>query len=152
MPRRFYEKEPLTLVGPQIEFAMPVPWEVFAFPPIAKILSAICLEAPEMVGGVVCITSTWRPAADPASWHHSGTAVDLRTGVDGATRRGAVVGLTRETRIENCRGWATRIKLRLGIDYDVIFGDPKHIDHIHIEHDGLKAIKPFRTMSTSTVV
>lgn len=138
----FGEKAPLDVRGPKIRFQGDVPWELFERPGIRAMLRAISMEAPPTVDGVVVVTSTWRPFAESGgfSYHNRCDALDVRTGVDGPTRPGSIVAPTRDGRIAIARDWAVRMKLRLGVEFDVIFGDARHIDHFHLEHDGLKAM------------
>lgn len=145
MATLFGEKIPLEAAGPLIRFEQEVPWELFERPGIRAILRAVSMEAPRTIGGIVVVTSTWRPFVGEFTYHNRCDAIDVRSGVDGSSRQGAVIAPTREERIEVARAWSVRIKLRLGIEYDVVFGDARHIDHLHIEHDGSKAMARYRT-------
>jgi hypothetical protein len=129
-----------------IRFSVDIPWEVIEQPGIRSILRAVSLEAPRMVGDVVVVTSAWRESEGVFSWHWAGRALDIRTGIllDQSTT-GAVIGPNPKARTAICGEWAMRIRTRLGLEFDVIFGDAQHIDHIHIEHDGVRANRQYRT-------
>lgn len=141
--RAFGVREALEPLGALLEFSNPVPWEVLASDGCRRILSALALEAPETVGGIVVVTSTWRPTAgaNEFSYHHAAEAIDWRTGVDRPRSPGSVVAPSRIERIEISKAWAARVAARLGCEFDVIFGPPKHIDHGHAERDSLKAAR-----------
>lgn len=141
----FNDRSALVTVGPRIEFALPVPWELFERPGIRPMLRAISLEAPQTVDGVVVITSTIRDPENDFSWHWNANALDVRTGCFDRMARspGAIIAPTYEDRVRLAAEWAARIRNRLGLEYDVIFGDARHIDHMHIEHDGAKAMRRF---------
>lgn len=141
----FGEKVPLEAAGALIRFEQEVPWELFERPGIRAMLRAVSMEAPRTIGGIVVVTSTWRPFSGQFTYHNRCDALDIRTGVDGSSRQGAIIAPTREARIEAARAWAVRMKLRLGVEYDVVFGDERHIDHFHLEHDGAKAMNRYRT-------
>lgn len=53
------------------------------------------------------------------SKHYTGDAVDLRVWYTG----------------DDTAEWAEYLKTELGPDYDVVYGDPQHLDHIHLEFD-----------------
>ncbi len=139
----FNHREPLQVVGARIEFKGSVPWEVLQSTGVQRILQAAACEAPETVGNVITVTSTHRVATTTSrfSYHLLGEAVDIRTGVFEAahTARGAVVRATEADRRAISDAWAERIRQRLGGEFDVVYGDGKHIDHIHIERDGAKS-------------
>lgn len=141
----FGEKVALEVKGAMIRFDQDVPWELFERPGIRAILRAVSMEAPRTISGIVVVTSSWRPEVGPFSYHHRADALDIRTGIERSAAPGAIIGPTREARMEIARQWAVRMKLRLGVEYDVQFGDVKHIDHFHIEHDGLKAMARYQT-------
>lgn len=76
----------------------------------------------ELTGRQVVITSANDGVHREGSKHYSGDAVDLRVWYTDEH-----VGLTTE--------WAKELWTALGADYDVVYGDPSHMNHIHIEHD-----------------
>lgn len=102
-------------------------------PGISRILWALSMTAPRTVGGVVMITSTFRP--DPNSYHSKYRAIDVRTGFGNFDRRGAIINDGPEDFMKKAQAWAWRIRHRLGFEFDVVFGDDSHKDHIHVEHD-----------------
>lgn len=55
------------------------------------------------------------------SKHYSGEAADLRVWYTDAK--------------ECTQEWADTLASALGSDYDVVYGDPRHLDHIHVEYD-----------------
>lgn len=136
--------------GLPIVFQHPVPHEVFARPAVQAILEAAAMTAPRLEGDVVYVTSTYRARLpdDPFSYHSfdayptgasvAGCAIDIRA-VDEHMRDGAIMGASRGAQISAGYAWADRIRARLWSTYDVVFGDPRHIDHMHVELDGRKA-------------
>lgn len=139
----FGTREPIEPLGSALVFLNPVPWEVLESAGCRRILSAISLEAPELIRSFVVITSTWRPGEDAFSYHHRFEAIDWRTGVDLPEELGAIVAPTREARIEIAEAWADRIRDRCGREFDVIYGDARHIDHGHAERDGRKVARVY---------
>jgi hypothetical protein len=107
-----------------------------ANPNVCRILAVAAKEAPELLGDVMIVTEGFRPhRTGQPSLHPELRAFDLRTGIDAPTLRGAIVHHSRTHRLELAQLWADRMRLRLGTDYDVVFGDDRHIDHIHVEYD-----------------
>lgn len=114
-------------------------------PEVARIFYAAALEAPLLVGDVLVITdaarlptqganaSLHKPPAAPGE--HGFAAIDIRTGVGSERREGQIEAPDDAQRLEKARHWAARIRARLGDEYDVVFGDAAHHDHIHVEHD-----------------
>lgn len=140
-------REPLDPIGSSLEFVGPVHWECFRDGGIREILEALSLTAPRgLVDGVVVITSTYRGTGSGFSWHSRFSALDYRTGIyrDQAgnlalgTRRGSIVAPTPELALEVAQAWADRLSNRLGSNFDVVFGDARHIDHGHVENDAAK--------------
>lgn len=152
MPKMFGERTALVTIGPRIMFDRPVPWELFERPGPRAMLRAISLEAPQTVDGVIVITSTIRDPDGPFSWHWSADALDVRTGCFDAMAkaRGAIIAPTYDDRVRLAGEWAARVRNRLGLEYDVIFGDERHIDHMHLEHDGGKASRRFEPVLVRT--
>jgi hypothetical protein len=109
-------------------------------PAVCRMIAVIARTAPPTVGGVVVITEAWR---EGAGLHPELKAVDVRTGIDRPDIPGAIrapslhphLPAARELRLKMGHEWAEDIALRLGSDFDVVFGDPAHIHHIHVEHD-----------------
>ncbi len=143
----FGERFPIETLGIPLEFAHPVPWEVFASEGCRRIFAALAIEAPETVGRVVFITSTWRRATPTSkfTYHHRAEAVDWRTGVLEPMDRepGAIVAASEGERNAIASAWARRVGERLGSEYDVIYGDKRHIDHGHAERDGRKVARVY---------
>ena len=140
-------REPLESLGASLEFAGPVRWECFRDGGIREILEALSLSAPlDLEGGVVVITSTYREPGSGFSWHSRFAALDYRTGLyrDQAgnlalgDRRGSIVAATPELALEIAQAWADRLSNRLGSNFDVVFGDARHINHGHVENDAAK--------------
>jgi len=140
-------REPLESLGASLEFVGPVRWECFRDGGIREILEALSLTAPrELVDGVIVITSTYRAPGSGFSWHSRFAALDYRTGLyrDQAgnlalgARRGSIVAETPELALEIAQAWADRLSNRLGSNFDVIFGDARHINHGHVENDAAK--------------
>ena len=133
--------------GARIVFLDPIPWEVLER--CGPILRVISLEAPRTVGDVVVITSHYRRPTPLSrfSWHHTGDALDWRTGVEPeiAKELGAIVAETRAERFAIAEEWVDRVAVRLGSEYDLVGPrDPNHIDHGHAERDGRKAARVYK--------
>ena len=149
----FGSRAPLEPLGAALHFLEPVPWEVFASDGSRAILSALCLEAPRTLGGVVVISSTWRRAGslDPFSWHQRFEAIDWRTGLyrDGlgelllGGRPGSILAGDPLEALGLAIEWADRVAARLGSEFDVVYGDRRHEDHGHAERDGRKVASVF---------
>jgi hypothetical protein len=87
------------------------------------------------------LTEAWRPGPSQASLHPACKAIDIRA-VDPSDREGAIIGEDEEEQIEIGERWAERIRQKLGDNYDVVFGDALHINHIHVERDVKR--RPYR--------
>jgi hypothetical protein len=135
-------------LGPRILFK-PGPSGAYFFalhfhhPAIARMIAVAAETAPPLVGDVIVFTEAYRPARiGKPSLHPKYQAVDIRTGIDHPTMDGAIrspEGVSpdeaRRCRIRDAGLWAERMRMRFGSDFDVVFGDEAHIDHIHLEHD-----------------
>jgi len=89
---------------------------------VRDILDVARETAPNMSDGAVWITSANDGKHMKTSKHYSNEAFDLRVrNVEG--QHPAVVK------------WCIRMREKLGPDYDVIYGDPQHRSHVHIEYD-----------------
>ncbi len=122
-----------------------LPAEFFRQSALLAALAAVALEAPETVGRVIVITDVWRPDA-AGGYHPKLRAFDVRSGVEDlqSARRGAVQGLSEDDRYASCVAWCDRIRLRIGREFDVVFGrEVDHVDHLHVEHDERKAARAF---------
>lgn len=104
---------------------------------IPRILYVASMTAPKTVDDVIVITDLWRTGS---GYHPKFKAVDIRTGIGVPLRRGAIDAQSHEMKMRRANEWAGRMRIRLGFEYDVIFGDEDHIDHIHIEHDSTKEL------------
>ena len=105
---------------------------------IPRIFYALSMTAPKLVGEMIVITELWR---EGSGYHPKCRAVDVRTGVYSRNLTGAIVGSSQDQRKQFGIDWAKRLRLRLGYEFDVIFGtDNAHIDHMHIEHDEKKQL------------
>jgi hypothetical protein len=96
-------------------------------PEIARILLVAKATAPRTTDDTVWVTSAWAPVEH--GLHNKGEAFDIRVR--------NVVGFDIET-FQYCKeveAWVYRIQEQLGSDYDVVYGDSKHLNHIHIEYD-----------------
>lgn len=83
----------------------------------------------ELTGREAVATSVMR-RSNGKSLHSVGYAVDLR------------VWYTDE--LEKTREWVRRLRVKLGENYDVVYGDHRHSDHIHIEYDPLVDMDLFK--------
>ena len=91
-------------------------------PDIHLMLYVSVITAPPTRDGIIWVTSAWRPNGK----HSTNEAFDIRIkNVKGFT-------YSYNTIVAN---WAERIRSHLGYKYDVLYGDPDHMDHIHIEFD-----------------
>lgn len=125
-------------------------------PQVARILYAAALEAPPLVDDVLVVTDAARlPSAGgkpskhkpPSAPGEEGfSAIDIRTGVGAPPRDGQIEAPSDAERFEKAKDWAARIRFRLGSEYDVVFGDAAHRDHIHVEHDERPAFIGQRTV------
>jgi hypothetical protein len=95
-------------------------------PEVRVILDVVVATAPEMTDNTVWVTNAWR---DDATRHGTGEAFDIRIK--------NVKGFNLETFAYNktVAAWVKRVKERLGPDYDVIYGNSKHLNHFHVEYD-----------------
>jgi len=88
---------------------------------LLKILPVIEETHRSLTGRGAVITSLNDGLHAVDSKHYEGNAVDLRvwyTDELAATQR-----------------WATTLAVTIGPDYDVVYGDMRHLDHIHVEYD-----------------
>jgi hypothetical protein len=134
--------------GPRIAFKVSAPAAVlyaeFFEPGPARLLRAFALEAPSLKGGVLVVTSVWRPAGETPSLHPELLAIDVRTGVDDTRLVGSILGSTREDRYAKAEAWAERVRRRVGVEYDIVYGEAvRHVDHIHGEWDRRKRRSSF---------
>jgi len=97
--------------------------------------------APTLRDNTMMLTEAWRPGHAQASLHPACKALDIRA-VDHSDRPGAIVGIDDEERIRIGDRWAERMRKKLGDNYDVVFGDANHINHIHLERDVKR--RPYR--------
>ena len=104
-------------------------------------LRVVALEAPQTIASVVVVTDFYRDG-DPG-YHGKLWAFDVRAVSREATARGGIQAGNREQAIEIGKAWRTRVALRLGSDFDVVFGDPEHLDHLHVELDQRKVERSF---------
>lgn len=150
----FGSRAPLETLGSPLVFKNPVAWESLASDGTRAICGALSLEAPETVDGVVVITSTHRlqKGLEAFSWHHRAEALDWRTGLyrDGPSgeltvgdRPGSIIAATPADALAVAHEWAERVRARLGNEFDVVFGDARHIDHGHAERDGVKVSRVY---------
>jgi hypothetical protein len=107
----------------------------FADPFFCRMLEVMAETAPPLAGNVMVVTEGYRRARRDRDLHSELKAVDVRTSVDDPGRLGAILGEELSERMVAGRGWADRIRARLGSEYDIVFGDAKHKDHLHGEHD-----------------
>ena len=110
-------------------------------PEVAAIVRAACETAPTLVDNTLVITEGWRMANQSNSLHPACKALDIRA-VDPMNRPGAISGSTDSKRIEQGHKWAERLQAKLGTDFDVVFGPPRHLNHIHVERDVKR--RPYR--------
>ena len=113
-------------------------------PEIATIVRAAAETAPSLVENTLIITEGWRPGVPQASLHPACKAVDIRA-IDDAMRPGAIVGEDDEQKLLYGARWAARLREKLGTDFDVVFGPPNHLNHIHIERDVKR--RPYRPVT-----
>ncbi len=94
---------------------------------VARILHVVKLTAPKTRDNTVWVTRAW--ADEDHGKHATGEAFDVRVK--------NVVGFNTET-FQYCKeveAWVIRIREQLGPGYDVVYGDSKHLNHMHIEYD-----------------
>lgn len=97
------------------------------YPEVRVILDAARETAPELSDNTVWITSAADGKHKAGSKHYTSEAFDLRI----KNVKGFKPG---QLNIPAAR-WAERLRATLGFNYDVIYGDKGHLDHIHIELD-----------------
>ncbi len=85
-----------------------------------------------MRGDVVWVTSAADGHHKSYSRHYTNEAFDIRIKNVKGLSRNADGTLAYDTKVA---AWAKRMKLELGDDYDVVYGDANHLDHIHCEYD-----------------
>ena len=118
----------------------------FQDPAICRIIAVVAETAPLTRDNAVVITEGHRLArSGNLSLHPKLKALDVRTGIDdplltgsilvGSGGNGLEIRAMRDHRISVAQAWAGRIAMRLGTDCQVVFGDPQHINHMHIEND-----------------
>lgn len=95
-------------------------------PEIRVMLDVVRETAPELTDNTVWITGAWRP---DNTKHGSGEAFDIRI----KNVKGFNTGTFAYNKI--VAAWVKRVKVRLGPDYDVIYGNSKHMNHFHSEYD-----------------
>ncbi len=110
-------------------------------PEIAAMVRVAAETAPTLRDNTLVLTEAWRPGHSQASLHPACKAIDIRA-VDGADRPGAIVGADEAEQTVAGDRWAERMRQKLGDNYDVVFGDQKHINHIHVERDVKR--RPYR--------
>lgn len=91
-------------------------------PEMVRILDVARLCAPETKDRAVWVTSANDGEHMEDSKHYSNQAFDIRV-------RNVVGG---HPAILN---WCAHMRHMLGDDYDIIYGDKNHLDHIHVEFD-----------------
>lgn len=105
-------------------------------PEIYKMVFAAYMTAPKLNDGTVWITSANDGTHKVGSKHYKSEAFDIRIwnvrGYDGPHREMGKLTWTKQEVITN---WARGLRLALGDDYDVVYGDRLHLDHIHVEWD-----------------
>ncbi len=108
-------------------------------PMLCRIIAIAAETAPPLRSDVLVVTEGWRRARQGGKrdLHARFKAVDFRTGVESPLMEGAVLASpnSRIGRFRAAKLWSERMAERLGSDCDIVFGPPKHIDHIHAEHD-----------------
>ncbi len=153
----------------QVEFKEGVllPLSVWDQGHIPLMIRAAMVTAPKLVDNVMVVTSVWREPvsrdialANRKSYHEGkydgqARAIDIRTGLSGTEREDLQLtfargGINPTTMLEGdvpwrvyveAEAWAARMRLRLGIEHDIVYGIPRlHINHIHMEHDYRKEI------------
>jgi hypothetical protein len=130
----------MTPNGPKIEFKEGTKLYAnhFLEPGFARILFVAGMTAPDLIDNAMVITSLYRTGS---GYHPKFRAIDIRSGVFAPALRGAIVAPTDQKRLDMGKSWAQRMRLRLGYEYDVVFGqDDDHLDHFHIEHDARKEL------------
>jgi hypothetical protein len=100
-------------------------------PEIRRMLDVVRLTSPEVNGGI-WVTSANDGKHKAGSKHFTNEAFDIRIRNVKEFKWGPEGGYIFNEVIDS---WAKRIRLELGLDYDVVYGDKKHLDHIHIEYD-----------------
>ena len=125
--------------------------EIWDHPRLMTMVRAAVREAPALFENVMVITSVWRSGT---GYHPKNRAIDIRSGLSGISRgdlkhvlrTGAIVPPVTNATSDlewlmylKIVDWAKKIALRLGDEYDVVYGiDRNHVNHIHIEHDERK--------------
>lgn len=110
-------------------------------PEVACMVRFAAETAPTLKENTMVIVEGWRAPLERASLHPACKAIDIRA-IDGLMRPGAILGESEEQKVLLGRRWASRLRDKLGEDYDVVFGDPNHLSHIHIERDVKR--RPYR--------
>lgn len=101
-------------------------------PIISRMITVTRLTAPSLVGNVLWITSANDGKHKDTSKHYTNEAFDVRI----RNVKGLKWGVRMEfVYNEVVKAWADQIELALGKGYDIVYGDAKHLSHIHIEYD-----------------
>lgn len=103
-------------------------------PEVSAMIRHAAETCPPLTDDTMVIVEGWRDGPAGASLHSASKAIDIRA-VDSLGRPGAICGKTQDDQIEAGRLWAHRLRQKLGNCYDVVFGDPRHINHLHVELD-----------------
>jgi len=77
-----------------------------------------------MTDNIVLVTQAYR---SDKSKHGSGEAFDIRIK--------NIIGFKGFVYNKKAAEWAQKMRNKLGPDYDVVYGDSEHLDHIHCEYD-----------------
>jgi hypothetical protein len=112
--------------------------EHFHDPWTCRLLAVAAETAPPLRKDMLVVTEGYRQGKPgKRDLHAKFKALDFRTGVENPLLDGAIVSSpnSRINRIRSAKSWRDRMEARLGADYDIVFGDAKHIDHIHGEED-----------------
>ena len=104
-------------------------------PEIRRILDVARMTSPKMLGDSVWVTSANDGSHKQGSKHFKNEAFDIRIRNLVAFKWGASGEFIFNETINN---WARQLRLELGEDYDVVYGDAQHLNHIHIEYDPKK--------------
>jgi hypothetical protein len=104
-------------------------------PEMVRVADAARITAPRLIDDTVWITSANDGKHSDTSLHYHNRAFDVRIrNVSGLVWE--KLGEERKFMYNDIvQQWADDIKLRLGSDYDVIYGNESHLSHIHVEYD-----------------
>jgi hypothetical protein len=112
--------------------------EHFNDPMLCRLLTVAAETAPPLRKDMLVVTEGYREARPgKRDLHARLKALDFRTGIENPLLDGAILASpnSRINRIRAAKGWVERMEARLGTDFDIVFGDSKHINHIHGEED-----------------